>query len=224
MESSYNGWPASPDPAAIGVDKSFLVAGVAFPGGVKAGDVATVLGYVADQFHRRVEPLVQGWCWGYNYRAATNSPDSLSCHSSGTALDVNAPDHPDGASGTFSDAQVATIRTILAEAGDVVVSGMDWSDDMHFEIDATAAQVAAAAEVIRLEGPVSPGAPTDEGDGDVPLTEDDLNKIAQRVWSYMVGGGGAGATLEEIRKTNRDINAKCSKLVDPRNGNVDATG
>jgi hypothetical protein len=44
------------------------------------------------------------------------------------------------------------------------------------------------------------------------------------VWSYIVGGGGAGATLEEIRVGTRDANAKLSKLCDPRNGNVDGTG
>jgi hypothetical protein len=60
--------------------------------------------------------------------------------------------------------------------------------------------------------------------GDDEVTDDDLNKIAQKVWAYMVGNGGAGATLEEVRSTNRDMNAKLSKLCDPRNGNVNGTG
>lgn len=62
-----------------------------------------------------------------------------------------------------------------------------------------------------------------EGD-DENVTDDDINKIATKVWQYMVGSGGAGATLEEVRSTNRDMNAKLSKLVDPRNGNVNGTG
>ena len=62
------------------------------------------------------------------------------------------------------------------------------------------------------------------GTGDDEVTDEDIQKIAQTVWSHMVGAGGAGATLEEVRATNRDMNAKLSKLCDPRNGNVDGTG
>ena len=53
---SYNGWPASVDAASIGV-VPFVVAGVPFPGGVKGGDVFTVLHHVAREFHHRVEQL-----------------------------------------------------------------------------------------------------------------------------------------------------------------------
>lgn len=74
--------------------------------------------------------------------------------------------------------------------------------------------------------------PQQEKDWFDMATQADLTKaindatpaIAKAVWSYMVGGGGAGATLEEVRKVNRDINGKVSKLVDPRNGNVPFTG
>jgi hypothetical protein len=62
------------------------------------------------------------------------------------------------------------------------------------------------------------------GQGDDDVTDEDIQKIAKQVWNYMVGNGGAGATLEEVRKVNRDINAKVSKLCDPRNGNVPYTG
>lgn len=220
METSYNGWPASADPQAIGIDASFSQRGVSFPGGVKAGDVATVLGYVIGRIHDEVEQLHDGWCWGYNFRPATNSPNTLSCHSSGTAADINAPDHGDGVHDTFTPQQQDWIRQILREVGGVVVWGADWDDDMHFEISGTAEQVAAVAAGLTGSSSVQPAPP--QGDDDV--TDADIDKIAQRVWSYMVGGGGAGATLEEIRSTNRDINAKCSKLVDPRNGNVDGTG
>lgn len=220
METSYNGWEASPDPDQLGIDATFSQRGVSFPGGVLAGDVATVLGYVVGRIHDEVEALHDGWCWGYNFRASTNSPEALSCHSSGTAVDVNAPDHGDGAHGTFTPEQIDWIRQILREVGGVVVWGGDWDDDMHFEISGSAADVALVAAGLQTSGIVPP-APT-EGDDDV--TDADIDKIAQRVWAYMVGGGGAGATLEEIRATNRDINAKCSKLVDPRNGNVDGTG
>lgn len=157
MTTSYNGWQASENRAAIGV-KPLVVEGVGFPGGVKAGDVATVLGHVAAQIHLRVEKLVDGWCWGHNYRKNRNS-NNLSCHSSGTAIDVNAPRHPNGKRGTFKADQVKTIRAILAEVAPVVRWGGDFSgtpDEMHFEIVGNAAQVARVAAAIRVKAREKP--------------------------------------------------------------------
>jgi D-alanyl-D-alanine carboxypeptidase len=189
MPNSYNGWPADPDPNAIGIDPGFRAAGVPFPGGAKAGDVATVLGYVIEQLAARVEPLLinpdtgqPGYgCWGYNYRANVNNPSSLSCHSSGTALDFSAPSHPNGASGTFSDAQVATIYDILAECGGAVQWGGDYSgtvDEMHFEIIVDAgylAEVAASLPTGSSGGGELP--PSPEGDWFDMATEEDLRRI-----------------------------------------------
>jgi len=163
MPSSYNGWPASPDPGEIGIDSGFRGAGVKFPGGIKGGDVSTVLGYVADQLQARVEPVTvnpdgTGYgCWGYNYRANVNNPSTLSCHSSGTAIDWIAPSHPNGASGTFSSAQRATIYDILAECQGAVQWGGDYSgtkDEMHFEIIVDAGYLAEVAA--SLGGSVPP--------------------------------------------------------------------
>jgi hypothetical protein len=72
----------------------------------------------------------------------------LSCHASGTAIDYNAPRHPNGQSGTYKPAQVTEIRKILAEVGGVVKWGGDFhgtKDEMHFEIHGNAADVKAAA-------------------------------------------------------------------------------
>lgn len=153
MPTSYNGWSASPRPSDFGGISPLVVAGEPFSPGVRNGDVHRVLAYVAEQMHRRVEPVVRSdWHqaddWGYNYRANRNNPASLSCHSSGTAIDYNATRHPNGRAGTFSAAQVAEIRRILAEVGNVVRWGGDFSgtkDEMHFEIRGTASQVAAVA-------------------------------------------------------------------------------
>jgi peptidoglycan hydrolase-like protein with peptidoglycan-binding domain len=149
MTSSYNGWTASRTKSAIGVDSHARARGTAveFPGGVKAGDVATVLMYLAGEFHRRVEPLAQAGCWGYNYRPNRNA-NNLSCHASATAIDCNAPRHPNGKRGTFRPAQVKAIRAILAECSGVVRWGGDFHgtpDEMHFEINANAAAVHKAA-------------------------------------------------------------------------------
>lgn len=150
MTSSYNGWPASADSGSIGIDRDFEVAGVEFPGGVRAGDVATVLGYVADQIHRRVEPIVPGWCWGYEYRANVNNPSTMSCHASGTAIDYNAPNHANGTStgpsggGGWTGAQYDEINRILAEV-DHAVDWLTSNDPMHFEIDVDAGELARVA-------------------------------------------------------------------------------
>lgn len=164
MATSYNGWEASEDPGAIGIDSGFTGGGVRFPGGIRGGDVATVLGYVADQLQARVEQVTvnpdgTGYgCWGYNYRANVNNPSTLSCHSSGTAIDWIAPSHPNGARGTFTDAQVATIYDILAEVQGAVQWGGDYTgtpDEMHFEIIVSAGYLAEVAA--SLGGSAGPG-------------------------------------------------------------------
>ena len=155
MARSQNGWPASPNRADIGV-AGFVVAGVSFPGGVVEGDPATVLGHVAQQFHVRVEALRHPGCWGYNYREIEGGAD-LSNHSSGTAIDINAPRHPLGASGTFTAAQRAEIGRILAECDGVVRWGGNYSgrkDEMHFELVGTPVQVSRVAAQLRDQGGV----------------------------------------------------------------------
>lgn len=152
--TSYNGWPGNSDPKAIDVVKFGDAQGLPFPGGVKAGDVFTVLGYVAVQFNARVEPIVSGWDWGYSWKQNVNNPSQLSCHASGTAIDLNAPDHPNGSSGTFTNAQVGQIYAILNE----VQGAVDWLegyDEMHFEISVNASTLARVAA--SLPGTTPPG-------------------------------------------------------------------
>src|SRR4029077_4358563 len=151
--TSYNGWPANSDPNAIGVDKNALGAGVKFPGGIKGGDVAVVLGYVANQLGSRgeapqVNPDGTGYgMWSYTYKQNVNNPSSLSCHASATAIDWWAPRHPNGVGGTFTDSQVATIYAILDEV-DGVVDWLEGYDEMHFEICSSASAVANVAKKV----------------------------------------------------------------------------
>jgi hypothetical protein len=209
MRTSYNGWPASADPQAIGVDEAFSVGSVSFPGGVKAGDVATVLGYVAGQIHQHVEELNAGECWGYEYRLNVNDPTTLSCHSSGTAIDLNAPAHPNGVSGTFTPAQVDWIGHILATVHHVVIWGGAWADEMHFEISGSRDQVAAAAAGLGAQIPAQAAPPPIEGNSDVPITSDEMDQIAARVVTalerrlirsnYAVDDPATGKKVEKAR-------------------------
>jgi len=151
MAKSYNGWSASPVRADINV-VPFVVAGVAFPAGVRGGDVEVVLRYLCEQMHARVEKLRKGWCWGHNFRINRNA-NNLSCHGSATAVDVNAPAHPNGKKGTWSRRQIKRIRKITeVELEGVVRCGEFFrgtTDGMHFEIVGTPAEVKRVADKLR---------------------------------------------------------------------------
>jgi len=157
--TSQNGWPAGSSSA---VPLSPLAVGAAtFPAGVRRGDVHVVLGYVARRFDREVEALVKGWCWGHSYRAISGST-TLSNHSSGTAIDLNAPRHPLGRSGTFTATQRSHIRSILDACNGVVRWGGDYSgrkDEMHFEINVRPGDARLAALAKRLGGGSGGGTP-----------------------------------------------------------------
>jgi peptidoglycan hydrolase-like protein with peptidoglycan-binding domain len=159
MATSQNGWNAG-TPAQIGGLNTNPVPGtdVRLPQGVRNGDVATVLHYVAEQFHKTVEPLHAGWCWGYHYKKIEDS-STLSNHASGTAIDLNAPAHPMGKRNTFNGDKRAAIRRILDFCEGVVRWGGDYQgrpDDMHFEIVKGAGDVARIAGKIRNAGQPHP--------------------------------------------------------------------
>lgn len=154
MSTSYNGWSASPSLPT----RPLVVAGEAFVPGVRDdADVFTVLQYVAQQMHERVEPIVrddwhQGDDWGFSYRPTTGDSSTMSCHASGTAIDYNATRHPYDVptSRNFTAAQIATVHDIIADLP--IVWGGDYRyhpDAMHFEIMGSRSAVAAAAARIR---------------------------------------------------------------------------
>ena len=148
MAVSQNGWPV--DRTGEHQDRAPIVPGVLVPNGVLKGDVAVVLRYVAHRFHTEVEPLHAGQCWGW-YVKGIEGGTSISNHSSGTAIDLNAPAHPLAAAGTFSATQRSAIRRILDACDGVVRWGGDYSgrkDEMHWEIVKGAGAVSALAEKI----------------------------------------------------------------------------
>ena len=188
MATSYNGWTASKSPASIDIDPDFTAAGRKFPGGVKRGPVSVVLRYMIEQFDKRVEEVDlydPGDEWGYTYKPSANSPSKLSCHSSGTAVDINATRHPNRKRGTFTPKQVDAIHAILAELDGVVRWLGDTSgtpDEMHFEIKGTAAEVARVAGRLLTTDPLAPQ------EDDMPLTEEDKKWILSALKSEGISG------------------------------------
>ena len=139
--TSYNGYPASKDPKEIGI-KSYSVDGTALR--LRCADsVGPLLAAFASEFHKLIEPIDGGTLddWGYAFRMVRGSTDRLSCHSSGTAIDLNATKHPLGKYDTFPAEKVPMIRALAKKYG--LKWGGDFKsrpDDMHFEVNVTPAK------------------------------------------------------------------------------------
>ncbi|MFX4272911.1 peptidoglycan-binding protein [Propionibacteriaceae bacterium Y1685] len=161
-ERSQNGWTTKPALARIHVHGRYL-----FPPGVRKGDVHTILQWVATRFNDDVEPLRDGWNWGYSYRKVRGGA-SISNHGSGTAIDCNAPNHPLGKSGTFSAAQRRNIDAIVRHCDGVVRWGGNYSgrkDEMHFEINVPQGDARVGRLVRKLGGSPTPPPPPPPGGG-----------------------------------------------------------
>jgi len=199
--NSYNGWPANSDPNAIGIDTNWgaKVGAPAFgsggyAGGMKSGDVSTLFVYLVNRLHNEVEPMMNqsggnGYgCWGYSYRANVNNPSSLSCHASGTAIDYNAPKHPNGTStgsnggGGWTGSQYNQIQAILQGPLQGGISWLTSNDPMHFEIQGSASKIASIA--------ASLGGSTGGGGQPQPPEDDEDMK-----YSLCRGNSGNGAVF-----------------------------
>lgn len=179
---SQNGYSVEETSAGL-LNPAVGAASIHFAPGVRPDESGQLLIEFARRFDQKVEALGVG-CWGYNYRAVRGATD-ISNHASGTAIDINAPRHPLGATGTFSAAQVAAIHDLLAEFNHAIRWGGDYpgrKDEMHFEINGTWAEVLAALAKVTKPIPVKP-VPVEE---DVALTPDDIQKIAAAVWAYSI--------------------------------------
>jgi len=141
VETSYNGYPASKDPDAIKI-KSYPVKGTDRKLRC-AESVGPLLAAFAAEFHELIEPIDEGVFddWGYAYRMVRGDATKLSCHSSGTAIDLNATKHPLGKAGTFPAEKVPMLQALAKKYG--LKWGGDFKsrkDDMHFEVNVTAAK------------------------------------------------------------------------------------
>ena len=152
METSYNGYPASKDPAEINI-KSYLVKGTDRK--LKCAEsVGPLLAAFAAEFHELIEPIDEGTFddWGYCYRMVRGDATKLSNHSSGTAIDLNATHHALGKIGTFPAEKVPMIRALAKKYG--LKWGGDYKnrkDEMHFEVEVTHAKAKALISSLGLQ-------------------------------------------------------------------------
>ena len=157
MLTSYNGWPASKDPAEIGI-KIYAVPGTNRKLRCAEAVAPLLIGFAAE-FHALIEPIDEGeWDeWGYAFRDVRGVVGKLSNHASGTAIDLNATKHPLGKVGTFPAEKVPMIRALakkyrLAWGGDY----RGRVDEMHFEVCVNAKK--AAKRILKLSQGAAQGA------------------------------------------------------------------
>ena len=152
MLKSYNGYPASKDPDEIKI-KAYAVKGTDRKLRC-AESVGPLLAAFAAEFHELIEEIDEGVFddWGYAFRNVRGSTDRLSCHSSGTAIDLNATKHPLGKVGTFPAEKVPMIRALSKKYG--LKWGGDYvnrKDEMHFEVEVSATKAKELITKLGLE-------------------------------------------------------------------------
>lgn len=106
---------------------------------LRQGSAGFLLGHFAMFLSDKIEPIADGPLddWGHAYRPIRGD-DDLSNHASGTAMDLNALQHPLGVDGTWTEDQEDDMRRRLAMYRGCIRAGFDYSgrvDPMHFEIN-----------------------------------------------------------------------------------------
>lgn len=198
--------------------KTYTVPGSSVRLRLREGAPGEILVYLAERYHREVEPLDPPGAipdnWSYAEREIRGSTTTLSNHASGTAIDLRATRHPLGVRGTFTPAQVRAIRRILADLDGCVRWGGDYTgraDEMHFEIDDDPDTCARVAARLRAPDP-------DTEDDDMAAPTPD--QISTDLLGTMLGKSGptVGVSLQDTHAHVKALNAK----VDALNAKVDA--
>ena len=235
MSTSQNGWPAITDYGDARLKSLPWITGA-----VLAGDVWAILDWLCRRFDAEVENIVEASSWGFSPRNIIGST-TLSNHASGTAIDLNADQHPLAAVGTFSAAQVATIRRIITDS---VVDGVpvlrwggDYSgrkDEMHFEINLMSngnspAKVAALAARIGI-APVPADALAAHVVTSAPAKLDvdgNLGRLTITDWQEVMGTAADGVISKPsdlVKAVQRKLNAAGARDWDGRPLTVDGVG
>lgn len=148
MATSANGWPAITSSGDARLTVIEPVPGRKFR---VHRDAAAAFDYVIRRYHAEVEPITGGILddWSYAYRPIRGGK-RYSNHASGTAIDLNATQHPLGRKGTHSAAQLRAMDRIAGDLRGTMRHGARWSrpDAMHWEVSpgTTAAQLKAAVQ------------------------------------------------------------------------------
>jgi len=214
VATSQNGYPAN--------DRS-LVSSRQIPGSqvkvtVRNGAAGDLLLYAAGRWDKEVEDIdnARGALddWGYAERPIRGG-STLSNHASGTAIDLNATQHPLSAVGTFDSDQVKAIRRILADCGGAVRWGGDYlrrKDEMHLEIVASEKRCAQVLLRLVAAPPTDPAPPSsgtyckvgDRNDRVLELQQF-LTKFAPSYNAYRPTGFYGIATTEGVREFQRRV-------------------
>lgn len=160
---SQNGYRVASTAKAIGA-RVFAVPGHSNVKVVLQADVAPLLLEMMRWWFTNVEAPVVPGCWGYAYRPIRGQTTGFSNHASATAVDINAPKHPQGKRGTVPASKRAAIN---AKASSL---GLRWGanyvapslvDEMHFEINVPWGT--AMTLVRKLQAPAKPATSTPSG-------------------------------------------------------------
>lgn len=138
---SQNGWPVL-QPASPTLHTWAFPPRVERHLRLRGGSAGFLLVLFAELWHDKVEPIDDGPMddWGHNVRKIGGT-STYSNHASGTALDINATQHPQhaGVARTFTTHQVDVIHQLLiGRLRSTLRWGGDWStrnvDGMHVEL------------------------------------------------------------------------------------------
>lgn len=154
--TTINGFPVCPPSSQLG---SFRVPGTSRSLLVRR-DVAPLLIGAAAEWHAKVEPITVNPFddWGYACRRIRGGA-GWSFHSTGTAIDLNATQHPLGRRGTVTRSEAATIQAICRTYG--LRWGGTWSrpDEMHLEVALPHSEAVALARRIQQPKAKAPSIP-----------------------------------------------------------------
>ena len=123
---------------------------------LRADNCGWLLADFAKKFDDEVENLNPTDCHGFSRRAIAGT-NEWSNHASGTAIDLNATQHPFGATGTFTSVERGNLRDLLEDYDGVLRWGGDYrntKDEMHVEINASYAEVSLVAQRLRRNNTV----------------------------------------------------------------------
>lgn len=153
MGTSVNKWPASPNPAEVGI-RAFTVNLASGPKTIQLADAAgPALVAMIEWWDKNIEPVVQLGSYNYREIRGYEGTGKVSNHGSGTAVDINWDKHPLGARGTIPADKVEGLRARAAELQ--LRWGGDYrgrADEHHIEVNVPPALFQLTALVPAQQG------------------------------------------------------------------------